>query len=144
MISSSSEPVVYAVVPAHNRRDKTLRFLRSFADVTYPRKRVVIVDDGSTDGTRQAIELNHPDVPVLTGDGDLWWSGGTNAGIRYALEQGADFILTINDDSIMSPDFLDHLVAAARQDPLRIVGCRLHRQDVLEEIWSIGTSLPMR
>jgi GT2 family glycosyltransferase len=135
---------VYAVVPAFNRCEKTLRFLRSFAGVTYPRRRVVIVDDGSTDGTRYAIELNYRDVPVLVGDGNLWWSGGTNAGVRYALEQGADYILTLNDDAVMEPDFLTHLVAVAQQDPKYIVGCRLHRQDIRDEIWSLGTSLVLR
>jgi GT2 family glycosyltransferase len=135
---------VYAVVPAFNRWEKTLRFLRSFATVTYPRRRVVIVDDGSTDGTRYAIELNYRDVSVLVGDGNLWWSGGTNVGVRYALEQGADYILTINDDAVMAPDFLSHLVAVARQDPKHIVGCRLQRQDIPGEIWSLGTSLVLR
>jgi GT2 family glycosyltransferase len=142
--SSAAGPLVYAVVPAYNRCEKTLRFLRSFAEVTYPRKRVVIVDDGSTDGTHHSVELNHPEVPVLQGDGHLWWSGGTNLGVRYALDHGADYILTINDDSVMEPDFLTHLVAVARQDPSYVVGCRLHRQDVRDEIWSIGTSLVLR
>ncbi len=140
----ASLPLVFAVVPAFNRCEKTLRFLNSFAAVTYPRRRVVIVDDGSTDGTRYTIELNHADVSVLRGDGNLWWSGGTNLGVRYALEHGADYILTINDDGMLEPDFLTHLVAAARQNPRYIVGCRQQRQDIPDEIWAIGTSLVLR
>jgi len=142
--ATSDLPIVYAVVPAFNRCEKTLRFLRSFQQVTYPNRRVVIVDDGSTDGTRFAIELNHPDVPVLQGHGNLWWAGGTNMGIRYALEQGADYILTINDDGVAEPDFLTHMVNVARQNPMYIVGCRLHCQDRPDEIWSIGTELVMK
>lgn len=139
-----SLPLVCAVVPAFNRCDKTLRFLRKFAAVEYPNRRVVIVDDGSSDGTKASIELNYPDVPVLEGDGNLWWSGGTNVGVRYALEQGADYILTINDDCVMEPDFLTHMVAIAQRDPLTIVGCRLQCQDRPDEIWSIGTTAVMR
>lgn len=136
-----SQPLVYAVVPAFNRCEKTLRFLKVFEQVTYPNRRAVIVDDGSTDGTRYSIDLNYPEVPVLHGNGDLWWSGGTNLGIDYALEHGADYILTINDDCVIDPHFLSHMVEIARQDPMYIVGCRLQCQDDRDEIWSIGTTL---
>lgn len=137
-------PLVCAVVPAHNRCEKTLRFLRSFARVTYPNCRAIIVDDGSTDGTTQAVQLNFPDVEVPQGDGNLWWSGGTNVGVRRALEQGADYILTINDDCVMEPDFLTHMVEIALQDPQYIVGCRLHCEDRPSEVWAIGTSMVLR
>lgn len=141
---TSNLPLIYAVVPAFNRCEKTLRFLREFAQVTYPNKKVVITDDGSTDNTAFNIRMNFPDVPVLQGNGDLWWSGGTNLAIEYALDQGADYILTINDDATMSPDFLDEMVKIARQNPRYIVGCRLHRQDKPEIIWSVGASLVMK
>jgi len=136
----SQLPLVVAVVPAFNRCDKTLRFLRQFPAIHYPNKRVVICDDGSTDNTYQNIQLNFPEVDVLRGNGDLWWSGGTNMAIRKALERGADFSLTINDDTIMDPDFLTEMVEVARQNPKFIVGCRIHREDHRDRIWSIGTS----
>ena len=114
MTASSPEfPLVYAVVPAFNRCDKTLTFLRQFAKVTYPNKRVVICDDGSTDNTYLKIKLNYPEVEVLRGSGNLWWSGGTNMAARHALERGADYILTINDDCHMEPDFLTEMVRVA-------------------------------
>jgi GT2 family glycosyltransferase len=133
-------PLVVAVVPAFNRCDKTLRFLRQFPSINYPNKRVVICDDGSTDNTYHNIRLNFPDVDVVRGNGDLWWSGGTNMAIHEALKRGADFILTINDDTIMDPDFLKEMVEIARQNPKYIVGCRIHREDFQDRIWSIGTS----
>jgi GT2 family glycosyltransferase len=142
--STSANPSVYAVVPAYNRCEKTLRFLRSFSKVLYTRRRAVIVDDGSTDGTSCSIELNYPDAIVLHGDGDLWWSGGTNMGVTRALEDGADYILTINDDAVMEPDFLTQMVAIARRNPKFIVGCRMQCQDRPGEIWSIGSELALR
>lgn len=141
---SSSAPLVYAVVPAFNRCEKTLHFLRHFARVAYPNKRVAICDDGSTDNTALNIRMNFPDVPVLAGTGDLWWSGGTNMAIRHALAEGADYILTINDDVHMAEDFLDRMVAVARRNPRYIVGCRLMRQDDPARIWAIGTRLKFR
>src|SRR5688572_26484265 len=132
-------PLVYAVVPAFNRCEKTMNFLRQFARVNYPNKRVAVCDDGSTDNTYHNILLNFPDAEVLRGDGNLWWSGGTNVAIRHALAQGADYILTINDDVHMDPEFLTEMVRVAREDPRRIVGCRIMRQDRPEEVWSIGS-----
>jgi len=133
-------PLVVAVVPAFNRCDKTLHFLRQFPRVDYPNKRVVICDDGSTDNTSHNIALNFPDVEVIRGNGSLWWAGGTNAAIRRALEIGADYILTINDDAIMASDFLSEMVKIARQNPKYIVGCRIHRQDHTDRIWCIGST----
>ena len=133
-------PLIYAVVPAFNRCQKTLRFLQQIEVIDYPNKKVVICDDGSTDNTFQNIQLNFPDVDVLRGNGDLWWSGGTNMAIREALAKGADYILTINDDALMDPQFLREMVAVARQNPKYIVGCRIHRQDHPDRLWSIGTT----
>lgn len=133
-------PVVYAVVPAFNRCEKTLHFLRQFQVIDYPNKHVVICDDGSTDNTFQNIQLNFPDVDVLRGNGNLWWSGGTNLAIHHALAKGADYILTINDDALMEPQFLREMVAIAQQNPKYIVGCRIHREDQRDRIWSLGTT----
>src|SRR3954462_1049171 len=134
-------PVVFAVVPAFNRCDRTLNFLRNFEKVTYPNKRVVITDDGSRDNTDINIRLNFPDAIVLKGDGNLWWSGGTNRAVRYALENGADYILTINDDTVMESDFLTRMVDVAMTNSKYIVGCRVHRQDRPGDIWAMGTTL---
>ncbi|MDB5288795.1 MAG: hypothetical protein JWL69_36 [Phycisphaerales bacterium] len=134
-------PSVCAVVPAFNRCDRTLNFLRQFQAIDYPNKRVVICDDGSTDNTYHNIRMNFPDTEVLRGDGNLWWSGGTNMAIRHALQQGADYILTINDDAEMEKNFLTEMVAIARQNPRYIVGCRIHRQDEPDRVWSLGSVL---
>lgn len=141
---ADAPPRVYAVVPAHNRRDKTLRFCENFSRLTYPNRTVVVVDDGSRDGTSDAIRDAFPEVEIVVGDGSLWWSGGTNLGVRHALGRGADYILTINDDCVMEPGFLDELVRVAQSDPRYIVGCRLHCEDRPQEVWSLGTRVVCR
>ncbi|USN99882.1 MAG: glycosyltransferase family 2 protein [Phycisphaeraceae bacterium] len=134
-------PRVVACVPAHNRLAWTLRFLEHAAEIDYPNLGIVVVDDGSTDGTGEAVAERYPEVTVLTGDGDLWWSGATNAAIRYALDEpGTDYILTINDDATYDPGFLRRMVETAMEDPRRIVGCRIHCQDEPGLLWGIGTS----
>lgn len=131
-------PPVIAVVPVHNRLARTARFLDASRSITYPNLRIVVVDDGSTDGTGAWIASNHPGIHLITADGDRWWAGATNLGVAWALDQGAAYILTINDDSTFEPDFLDHLVACARRTGA-VVGSRLMWADRPDLVWSLGT-----
>jgi GT2 family glycosyltransferase len=82
----------------------------------------VVVDDGSTDGTATMLHEQFPEVVVIPGDGNLWWSRATNAGVRYALEAGADHVMTLNNDTIAPDDFIAKMRAAAEQRPTALIG----------------------
>src|SRR5258708_4234594 len=118
----SIAPRVAVVVPVYNNIRRTLRFLDSFTRVRHRYYQMIVVDDGSTDGTRMQLAAHHPSVLVLTGTGDLWWSGATNLGVRFALDNDFDYVLTINNDSIVAPDFLGRLLETAAAHPRSIVG----------------------
>jgi GT2 family glycosyltransferase len=131
-------PRVAVVVPVHNNLPLTLRFLQSFGAVTYPNYEIVIVDDGSSDGTSEHLTEHHPEAVVLRGNGDLWWAGGTNRGVRYALERRFDYVLTINNDACVRPDFLSYLVETAEAHPGSLVGSRIQFMDEPHKVWSAG------
>ncbi len=131
---------IWAVVPCFNRSANTLRFLASFFRQDYVDKHVVIVDDGSSDQTAFNVRCNYPSAHVVEGDGSLWWAGGTNLGIRYALERGARYILTINDDAQFDPTLLSTLAAVAADDPRYIVGAVIMMETAPGIIWSVGSS----
>jgi len=82
---------------------------------------IIVVDDGSTDGTSEAVMAEYPDVTVLRGDGNLWWSGAVNVGVEYATKSGCDYILTLNDDIEFQEDFLEILFSTIRDNPNSIV-----------------------
>jgi GT2 family glycosyltransferase len=129
---------VAVVVPVHGRLPLTLRFLESFRKVRYANYQIVIVDDASPDNTSAYLASHHPEVIVLSGDGDLWWAGGTNRGVRYALTHAFDYVLTINNDSSVEPDFLSYLVETARTQPRSIVGSRINYLEDCHKVWSVG------
>ena len=87
---------VEIITPVHNRRDITLQCLKSLARINSNALdiHIIIVDDGSTDGTSEAISANYPQVEIIKGDGNLWFTAGTNRGIEAALKHNPDYILT--------------------------------------------------
>ena len=80
-----SNPAVAVVVPVHGRLPLTLRFLDSFQRLDYAPYEMIVVDDASPDDTASRLARDHPEVTVLHGSGNLWWTGATNLGVRYAL-----------------------------------------------------------
>lgn len=112
------------VAPVHNRRNLTLLCLRSLSRINKSNfdVKIVIVDDGSTDGTSEAIREEFPDVEIVRGDGNLWFTEGTNVGVRAALKHNPDYVLMMNDDQIFDADFLNYLVETAERFPRSVVG----------------------
>jgi GT2 family glycosyltransferase len=79
------------------------------------------VDHGSTDDTSRGINNDFPDVIVLKESEKLWWTGAVNLGIRYALTQGADRIMLLNNDCYLAPDAIEILLRYSRQCPKSII-----------------------
>ena len=118
-------PKVTVVTPVHNRLDYTRAYLRSLRGVVYPNFDVVIIDDGSTDGSREALKAGFPEITVLHGDGNLWWTGGTNVGVEWALGADADYVLTMNNDVEVDPQLISSLVDLAERRPHALIGCKI-------------------
>ena len=115
---------VAVVTPVHNRREITLQCLKSLSRIKAKGLQVktIVVDDGSTDGTGEAIAAEFPDIEVIRANGDLWFTEGTNVGVRRALESGPKYILMMNDDQVFDEDFLKYLVETAEANPRSVVG----------------------
>lgn len=116
--------MLFVVTPVHNRKEISRRFLQCLQEQHFREFEVVIVDDGSTDGTSEMVMQTFPAAILLKGDGDLWWSGGTNMGLRYVLARASDddYVLIINDDLEIDPDYIERLLSFARRHPRALVG----------------------
>jgi len=102
------------LVTSHNRKALTLHCLRALASQELPpglRFQVYLLDDGSNDGTAQAINREFPDVHILHGTGTLFWCRGMRRAWRAAAGEDPDFYLLLNDDTFMFPQALQTLFA---------------------------------
>ena len=101
-------PRVAAILAAHNRRDYTLACLRSLEQQAGHEAAVTayVVDDGSTDGTGEAIAEQFPDAVLLQGDGSLFWGGGMRLAFGTALQRRHEYYLWLNDDTHLDDDTL--------------------------------------
>jgi hypothetical protein len=114
-----NRPSVWIVVLNWNGLADTLVCLASLRRLRYPAARVVVVDNGSSDGSAAAIRRDPANggVEIIEAKRNLGYAGGNNLGIRHALDHGADFILVLNNDTKVDPMLLDELLAAAERQP---------------------------
>ena len=114
--------MLYIVTPVFNRKEFTRSYLNALSDQTNKDFKTIIIDDGSTDGTSDMVEQEFSDVILLREKGDLWWAEATNIGVRYAIKQGATYIMTLNNDTVPKSDFIEKMIDAAKIKPKSLLG----------------------
>jgi GT2 family glycosyltransferase len=123
---------VYAIIPVHNRKDTTLICLEHLKECGYLQSyKIVVVDDGSTDGTAEAIGKLYPEVIVLPGNGNLWWTGAIALGMEYACKEKAKYIFWLNDDCLPDSNTLPLMVEFMETHPNTLVApsCYIPKYD---------------
>lgn len=113
---------VTAVMTVHDRKPLTLACLDALAAQDLPGAdlSVVLFDDGSSDGTADAVRVAHPEVTVLAGDGSFFWNGGMRVALAAAMAADPDFLLWVNDDTTLQPTAVQVLLHTS--DRLRDAG----------------------
>lgn len=128
------------VIPVHNRRAETLQCLRSIerSERDGFTIHIIIVDDGSTDGTADAIRTEFPDVEIVTGDGSLWYTAGTNRGFEAALKHNPDYILGSNNDQVFDSKCISNMVECAERHPRSVVGAMLLNWETPHKLFQVS------
>ncbi len=133
------EPTVAIIILNWNSGLHTRDCLASLAQLDYGSCFTLVVDNGSTDRSLQHVRDEFPGVTILENGRNLGFTGGNNVGMEWAMGQGADYMLLLNDDTEVAPDFLHRLVEAAEADPaIGMAGPTIRYHDQPEVIWSAG------
>jgi GT2 family glycosyltransferase len=131
------QPTVIVVILNWNRCADTLACLASLGESTYHNFAVIVVDQGSQDGSEASIRRAYPAVTVLQTGANLGFGRGMNTGIRQALAAGAKYVFLLNNDTLAAPTLLERLLAHATPD-LGMLAPSIFYADRPQVIWSTG------
>ena len=140
-------PPVAIVVLTWNQRDLTLDCLASLAEMDYPadRLQIIVVDNGSSDGTAAAVRERFPHVTVLENGDNLGFAEGNNVGIRHALQGSAEYIMLLNNDTVVDKRMLGELLGEMKKHPdVGIVGPKMLYFEPPYVIWCAGNRIDWR
>ncbi len=111
-------PKVYIVVLNWNGAEDTINCLESLKGITYPNYEVIVVDNASEGSDFKVLKERYSDyISIIENERNLGYAEGNNTGIRFALEHGTDYVLVLNNDTVVDSGFLSYLVEFAEKDP---------------------------
>ena len=144
MVKAQDNPLVYIVVLNWNGLEDTRECLDSLAALEYPAYRVVVVDNGSEDGSLESLRRSHKQVEYIANQSNLGYARGNNVGIDHALAGKADYVLVLNNDTLVSPGFLGWLVQAAEANQqIGVVGPKIYYRGEGDKLWFAGGRVHM-
>jgi len=132
-------PLVYIVMLNWNDASNSLACLESIARLEYSNIRVVVVDNGSSDGSDGEIRRRFPHLHLIVNVRNLGFAGGVNVGLEYAFRQGAKYLLLVNNDTLLDPHMLSEMVKEAESHPKAgLFTPKIYYFDDPSLIWSAG------
>ena len=137
--SGMTEPLVSIVIPTYNRKKAVLECLQSLTTVEYSNCEVIVVDNGSTDGTPDDIEKLHPKVKLIRSSSNLGVTGGRNLGAKHSC---GEHVFFLDHDTVVDKSAICELVEIIQSDSrIGVVGPGIYYYDEPEKIWALGTSI---
>ena len=148
----SDEPLVYVVVLNYRNYTDTIECVRALQCVNYTNFKIILVENGSDNDSEQVLRTQFPELELVQTGRNLGYSGGNNVGLRRALDAGAEFVLILNNVTLVREDFLTELVEHAQSDTsagvlgslvLNVDGtanrmCARRRPSLAEILWNHG------
>ena len=132
-------PKVFVVVLAWNYYNHTKRCLESLRTVEYDNLNVLVVDNNSSDNTSENIKKDFPEFNILTLSKNLKFSGGNNEGVNHLNPEKDDFIIFLNNDTIVSKNFVKKLINPLLEDKKAIISTpKILYSSNINKIWYAG------
>jgi len=132
-------PRVSIIIINWNGYEYTKACLDSLIVCNYPNFRICLVDNASTDGSADLLATEYPVHYMIRLTENTGFTGGNNAGMKWALDQGFDYILLLNNDTTVEPDFLNYLIEALQANlSLAAVQPKMYFMHDKTKIWNAG------
>jgi GT2 family glycosyltransferase len=137
--NNSKSPKVVVVVLHWKNCERTRNALASLQEISYPNCQVLVVDNNSADGSVEKLRGQFPTADFIVNESNLGFGRGCNRGIRKAHASGADYVLLLNNDMEVEPNFFDSAVVAAEADDrVGLVTGKILFGDRRHVIWQAG------
>jgi GT2 family glycosyltransferase len=120
--------MIHIIIPVHNRLNFTKDCLNSLKkQKTYSQFNLIVVDDGSTDETRDFLKKNFPEVKILRGNGSLYWGGSINLGVKFVLKicKDQDWVLIVNNDVEFDFNTISVLIDISKKKDRKVLSSAL-------------------
>lgn len=131
---------LWAVVVGYNHVEDSLECLRSLATAGLPAERVVFVDNNSSDQSAEIVLKEFPGTQVILMPQNVGFARGYNVGLSHALQQGAEYVFMLNNDTVVDEQTLPRLVQAAKENPRAgVLAPKIYYYDHRDTIWSAGS-----
>ena len=141
--NAMTKPKVAIIILNWNGKKDTVECIESLGRISYENYSMVIVDNASTDGSAAYFKEKYPDIAMVENAENLGYAEGNTVGAEFAIKKyGPEYILVLNNDTTVAPDFLDKLVdAASSDDHIGIAGPKVYYYDRPGIINSAGAKM---
>ncbi len=134
------EKKVAVILVNWNSFDVTNDCIHSLRQCTYTNFTIIVIDNGSTDGSADQLAQLHTGIQLIRAGSNLGFTGGNNLGLRYSIDNGFEYSLLLNNDTFVEPDFLSPLVTELNQNErIGVVQPRIMFNHDRGLIWNAGS-----
>lgn len=132
-------PNIFILVLNWNGYKDTIECVESLQRLAYPNYEIVLIDNGSTDGSQNILKDRFKELTLIENEENLGFADGNNVGIKHALRHNADYIFLLNNDATIAPDALSYLVDFAEENTeIGLVGPKILFYNDPDKIWFAG------
>ncbi len=131
-VSAGLPQHVHVLLPVHNRCAITRQCIEQLLAQTFRELHLVVIDDGSTDGTPDMVGSLAPQATLIQGDGNLWWAGSLQKGLDWLEKNDVpkeDIVLILNDDTTFDEHFVEQAVRSLAAVPGSMLLAQQHSPD---------------
>jgi GT2 family glycosyltransferase len=147
VINQKTGPRIYIIIPHNGGRDLLNDCIQSITESSYSNLNIVIIDNGSTDGSVQSVKKRFTDIELVTNKQNMGFAKAVNQGILHALSKRCDYVFLLNNDTILHPECIKHLINSVHYndspDLVGAVGPKILNFGSEKEIWFMGARIDL-